>query len=703
MIDFSNFEKFPATRFSSCQRRDTAEPKTLADYLREVVGSRALPKDKTQAPAWALCNDTGTNDGTPNGLIQLDFDHVTDVPGLRHALAEYGGFLAVVRTFSGAGLVALGYVGKRIASDTGVVKRLIYTPLKSYLRVLGYEDGLHYTLDPACAKPCQLRFESRDSDAWISDALCRLCADPEEPAALDAHPVAWLAEALRPGDGASPAGIAGALACVSMSANLRSRMAAGASIYAARAFCVIIGVPGSRKTTLLEAVQDTAKSLGVIVSDPKNAPTLREHIMACGCDDVIEAAPTGKKQTVKRIERTDRPADPLIVCIDEAGQRLRTRVQDESCGSMAAMLRQCNGDRITLEGTVKQEKKGSYRVPAHVSALLATTPAQWAEYVGAAGQQNGETRRMIELWQDSEVRDMFTGAPPAPDIDTALEMLRRLREMGELWSNSDAVFEPSQDARGAFRSAVAWMVGQGIDEPSAHSLVMCYSTLCAGLRASMDGRTVITVADLGAALCILRRVLDARSRLAAECERAQAASYKPDGAVWGEILAWIEKTPRRDKVLEKIARRPPQYRRVFDEMVAQRAITSGKDESSGKYILRIATAEELEKSEEQADTRREAVRGEARQIQAARTSYDECSDDDRESRVLAYIERWRGDNALVEGNRNVALNKLAWSMQNAGMWDNTARGIFDLVAANTGLGSAEIRSLMRARKKRSMS
>lgn len=275
--------------------------------------------------------------------------------------------------------------------------------------------------------------------------------------------------------------------------------------------------------------------------------------------------------------------------------------------------------------------------------------------------------------------------------------------MGELWSNSDAVFEPSQDARGAFRSAVAWMVGQGIDEPSAHSLVMCYSTLCAGLRASMDGRTVITVADLGAALCILRRVLDARSRLAAECERAQAASYKPDGAVWGEILAWIEKTPRRDKVLEKIARRPPQYRRVFDEMVAQRAITSGKDESSGKYILRIATAEELEKSEEQADTRREAVRGEARQIQAARTSYDECSDDDRESRVLAYIERWRGDNALVEGNRNVALNKLAWSMQNAGMWDNTARGIFDLVAANTGLGSAEIRSLMRARKKRSMS
>jgi hypothetical protein len=475
-------------------------------------------------------------------------------------------------------------------------------------------------------------------------------------------------------------------------------MAAGASAYAARAFCVVIGAPGSRKTTLLEAVQDTARALGVTVSDPKNAPTLREHIMACGCDEVVEAAPMGKKQTVKLVERTDRPADPLIVCIDEAGQRLRTRVQDESCGSMAAMLRQCNGDRITLEGTVKQEKKGSYRVPAHVSALLATTPAQWAEYVGAAGQQNGEARRMIEFWQDSEVRDMFAGAPLAPDTDTALDMLRRLREMGELWSESDAVFEPTQDARGAFRSAVSWLAGQGIDEPSAHSLVMCYSTLCAGLRSSMDGRTVITTADLGAAMCILRRVLDARSRLAAECERAEAAAYKPDGAVWGEILAWIEKAPRRDKILEKIARRPPQYRKVFDEMISQKAIVSAKDEASGKYILRVATAEELEQSEEQSDTRRAAVAHETRHIQAARQAYSDCADEDKEARVLAYVERWRMDNALTEGNRNIALNKLAWSMQNAGMWDAVARSVFDLIAAHSGLGAAEIRQLMRDRK-----
>lgn len=700
MTDYNDFARYGAVRFTTCQRRDTAQHATLADYLRSVVSTRPLPQDKAHAPAWALCNDTGTSDGKPNGLVQLDFDHVTDVPGLRGALAGYGGFLAIIRTFSGNGLVALGYTGARIAADTGAVKRLIYAPLRVYLRSCGYDDGVHYTLDPACAKPCQLRFESRDPDLWTAPALCRLCADPEEDGPLLAHPISWLAEAFRPDDSVAPAGLAAALACVSMAADLRSRMAAGSSAYAARAFCVVIGAPGSCKTTLLDAVQDTARALGVTVSDPKNAPTLREHILACGCDEVVEQQPTGKRQTVRLVERTDRAADPLIVCIDEAGQRLRTRVQDESCGSMAAMLRQCNGDRITLEGTVKQEKKGSYRVPAHVSAILATTPAQWAEYVGIAGQQNGEQRRMIELWQDSEQRDMFAGAMAAPDSETIMELLRKLQAVGEIWADNGVIFEPEEPARAAFRAAVAWLAGYGVDEASAHSLVMCYTTLCAGLRASLDGHAALTTEDLGACLCVLRRVMEARSRLTAECERAQAAIYKPEGAVWSEILAWIEKAPRRDKVLEKIARRPPQYRKVYDEMVAQRAITCAKDEATGKYTLRVTTAEELERGEEQTEARREAVTQETRQIQAQLQAYADCSEEDKEARVLAYVERWRLDNALTEGNRNIALNKLAWSLQNAGMWDSVARAVFDVIASSSGLGSAEIRTLMRERKKR---
>lgn len=679
-------KKFSVIRFASCQRRDTAKRLTLADYLDAVRSQAPAPSAKEKAPAWALCNSTGTSDGIANGLIQLDFDHVERVNDLRQALIEYGGFLAIVKTFSGAGLVAIADVGKRLAVEADALQSMLYSPLRAFLQLRGFVDGQDYVLDPACMKPSQLRFESRDPDAWIADHYTRIAIDTEDSSALLAHPVSWLAEALRPGSASSAAGLAAALSCISMAADLRSHMMPGAAVFTARAFCVIIGAPGTQKTTLLNTVQDIARALHIVVSDPKNAPTLREHILACGCDEVLEMPQSGKGQPQKRlIERTTSAADPLIVCIDEAGQRLRTRVQDESCGSMAAMLRQCNGDKITLEGTVKQANRGSYRVPAHVSALLATTPAQWAEYVAAAGQRNGETRRMIELWEDASPTDMFADTGQAADVDTALDILRRVREMGDLWHDTQTVFIPEPQARGAFRAARAWLVQTGIDAPSADSLIMCYSTLLAGLRASIDGRTQIDCDDLAACVCILRRVLAARERLTAECERNEVAAFRPESAVWSELMGWIEKSPRRDKLLEKIARRPPQYRRVYNEMLAQRAITVIRD--GAKYLVRPTTAEELDAGETQAHA-----------IQTAQQSYAECGEEDREARVLAYFTKWRQDNALSIGNRNIALNKLAWSLQQAGMWDETARGIYEIVAANSGLAEPEIRALMRKRK-----
>jgi len=697
-----HFKRLTAIRFETCRKRNAPTCATLWGYLDAVVNGGRLPAEKTDAPAWALCNDTGDSTGTPNGLIQLDFDAVADVEELRARLIEYGGFLAVIKTFSGSGLVALGYAGKRIASDSELIERLIYTPLRVFLSGHGLEDGRAYKLDKACAKPCQLRFETRDRDAYVAPSPCVLACDWESDA-LSRHPIAVLAEAFRPAEPCSPAGLAAAISAVGMAADVKSAMYGGASEYPARAFCVIVGPPGSQKTTLLDAVQDAARQIGVTVSDPKNAPTLREHIMLCGCDEVVETSigDNGKVKTEKkRIERTGTPADPLLVVIDEAGQRLKSRVQDESCGSMAAMLRQCNGARITLESTVKQDRKGSYRVPAHVTALLATTPSQWADYLSGTSQDNGETRRMIELWQDAAPCDMFAGVSDKPDLDTAGEILHRLHELAELWRDAGTVFIPAPDARAAFRTAREQLISAGADAPTADSLIMCYSTLLAALRAAFDGKAgEIRAGDLAAAMAILRLVFAARDKIGAECERKTAAQYKPDSAIWGEIVGWLEKSPRRDKILEKITRRPPAYRRVFDEMLSQKALVSCKDEASGKYVLRQASPEEIAKSEAQRDARTAAIDAEAKQIQASQVPYADCTDDEKENRVLAYITRWRGDNALVEGNRNIALNKLAYSLQGAGMWDGIARQIFELVAANSGLGSAEIRVLMRERKK----
>lgn len=696
-------KRYVVTRFASCDRRDTAKTSTLWAYLDAVVHGAELICEKMAAPAWALCNDTGTDAGTPNGLVQLDFDHVADVEGLRALLIEYGGFLAVVKTFSGCGLVAIGYTGPRISSSRELIERLVYAPLKTFLAGHGLVDGTNYRLDPACAKPCQLRFESRDRNACVSAQPCELACDWECDR-LGLHPLSFLAEAFRPAQPGSAAGIAAALASVGMAADVKSAMYHGASEYPARAFCVLIGPPGSQKTTLLDAVQDSARQIGVTVSDPKNAPTLREHIMYCGCDEVVETkmGDNGKPKTERRrIERVDTPPDPLLVVIDEAGQRLKSRVQDESCGSMSAMLRQCNGARITLESVVKQEHKGAYRVPAHVTALLATTPSQWADYVSGTSQDNGETRRMIELWQDAEPCDMFAGINDRPDLETVGDLLRRLHEMASLWRDSGIVFVPEQSTRAAFRAAREQLILAGVDAPSADSLIMCYSTLLAALRASLDGKAgEIHIGDLAAALYILRMVFEARDRLRSECERKTAAQYKPDSVVWSEIVGWLEKSPRRDKILEKIARRPPAYRRVYDEMLAQKALVVCKDEASGKYVLRQSSPDELSAIEAGRDARAAAIAAETRHIRSTQTPYEACTDDEREARVLAYVLKWREDNALVEGNRNIALNKLAYSMQQAGMWDAVAKSAYTIIAENSGLGSAEIRALMRERKKK---
>lgn len=693
------FSRWPAIRFPTHSRRDNPVRLTMRDYLAAVTSRLPIAASKDAAPAWALCNSTGDGSGAPTGMIQIDLDHVADVPAMRSALAEYGGFLAVVRSFSGHGVVAYGYVGPRLAADPAAVQAVIYAPLRGYLRTRGFDDDA-YEIDPSCARPCQLRYESRDQDAWVSPAPARLYADPEDADWLSWHPVASLAEALCPSLGLCPMSTAAALTCIGMSADLRSRMVddVSAQAYPARAFCIVVGDPGCGKTTILGAVQDVARAMHVTVSDPKNAPTLREHIMSCGCDDIIDPPEPGQRVgRTRRVERADGRADPLVVCMDEAGQRMRTRSQDESCGSFPAILRQCNGSPVTLEGTVKQEHKGSYRVPAHVSVLMGTTLPQWAEYAAAVRADNGEARRITEFLQPSAEADIFAAAPVAVDVAAVVAVLSRLRDAGRAWADADARFAPAPDTRGAVRSAVAWLCSRGLDSPSAQSLVMCVSTLCAGFRAGTCGaRPEIGFSDLAAAVRILSHVLNARAAIVAEAERRAATGYRPDGEVWAEILGWIEKNPRRDKILDKVNRRGTQHRRIYAEAIARKSLVSYRG-ADGKYRLRLADAEELERDAERADAMRSPTPPQGSPRGTA-TPYADCPRAERDERVLAYATRYRSDHPVVEGNRNNALAGLAYALQRNGMWDDAAQDYVRAACEHAGLHDAEIRKIMRARK-----
>ena len=697
-----NFMAIKVTRFPTAYRRDEPQTRTLGDYIDAVRSSRPLTHTKAEAPAWALCSSDGTSRGERTGLVQLDFDHVAEPQTLRGLLAAYGGFIAVLRSFSGAGIVALAYVGKD--AENADLSAYIVAPLMRYLARSGMTDGVDFTLDLSCLSPAQLRFESRDPDAYVAADPCPILAPWQGTDAIEAHPLAMLAEAFRPGDGISPAAIAAAIAAIGMAADVGSALYKGAQVYPARAFCVVIGESGCRKTSLLDAVQTTARRLGVVISDPKNAPTLRAHILACGCDEVVttQTDAAGKQRTTTaRVERENSPADPLLVVIDEAGQRLRTRVADESCGSIAAMLRQCNGAYITLEAVVNQEHRGSYRVPAHVSALLGTTPAQWVDYMNTAGPDNGENRRILEFWQPSDPEDMFAVRANDADLDTAVELLRPLQELARLYRDATCAFVPAPEARGAFRALRAQLVSAGATEAAADSLIMGYSTLLAVLRASgLGGAGVITYDDLAACSQVLRIATESRTKLRVACEDQAALHGRTDAEVWAEIAEWVEARPRRDKLLEKLTRRPPAYRRVLDEKLRQGAIIKEKDEKLGKYVFRFPTAEEAEAAEATTEATRAAARQEIATAAAGRKAYADCNEDERETRVIKYIATWRTDTSLAPGGRNIALNKLAFMLQKNGMWDDVARSIYETLARGTGLPEDEVKSLARERRRK---
>ena len=688
------------TRFPTAYRRDEPQTLTLGDYLDAVRSPTPLTATKADAPAWALCSSDGTNHGERTGLAQLDFDHVANPEALRELLAQYGGFIAVLRSFSGAGIVALAYAGKD--AEKADLSAYIVTPLLRYLTRAGMTDGVDFVLDLSCLSPAQLRFESRDPKAYVCPDPCPILAPWLGTDAVSSHPLLMLAEAFRPGEGASPAGLAAAIASIGMAADTGSALYEGAQVYPARAFCVVIGESGCRKTSLLDAVQTTARRLGVVISDPKNAPTLTEHILACGCDEVVttQTDAAGKQRTTTtRVERENSPADPLLVVIDEAGQRLRTRVQDESCGSMAAMLRQCNGAYITLEAVVKQQHRGSYRVPAHVSALLGTTPSQWVEYLNTAGPDNGENRRILEFWQPSDPEDMFAPRANDSDVDTVVELLRPLQELSRLYRDDKRAFIPTPQARGAFRALRARLVEAGTTEAGADSLIMGYSTLLAVLRASgLGGAGMITYDDLAACSQVLRIATESRAKLHASCEDHAASHGRTDAEVWAEIAEWVEARPRCDKLLAKLTRRPPAYGRVFGQKLRQGAIIKEKDDKLGKYVFRFATAEEAETAEATAEATRAAARQEIATAAASRKAYADCDEDERETRVIKYISAWRADTSLAPGGRNIALNKLAYMLQKNGMWDDVARSIYETVARGAGLPEHEVKSLARQRR-----
>ena len=158
---------FRVIRFDRASRRDTRKKCKLSDFVKGLVTTKKAGLAKDELPAWSLCNDTGTETGKPNGLLQLDFDHAEEPQAIKCLLAKYPGILLAAVSASGKGAFALIYAPDR---DGGLYAA---RHIAAYLKAAGQK----FDFDESTLKPCQLRFESYDPKPYIAPTCTALAPD----------------------------------------------------------------------------------------------------------------------------------------------------------------------------------------------------------------------------------------------------------------------------------------------------------------------------------------------------------------------------------------------------------------------------------------------------------------------------------------------------------------------------------------------
>lgn len=189
------------------------------------------------------------------------------------------------------------------------------------------------------------------------------------------------------------------------------------------------------------------------------------------------------------------------------------------------------------------------------------------------------------------------------------------------------------------------------------------------------------------AMQLAATAIRARAQLAALEEREGDKLYKPENAVWCEIRDRIkEGNARKDKMLAWIANRPPVYRETFDGMMARGELTAERD--GKKYILRFTTPQERESKKASGPSVWDGSTEKGKE-------YRECSQEEKEKRVLAYIAKYEQDNPIVKGQRDNNLRQLRGRLGHAGMTDDIAEQVFTQKALESGLTARDAARLWR--------
>lgn len=659
-------------------------------------------------------------EASQNGIFVLDIDAPTggkiDLDAATKAAQANQSALAVLRTASGRGAAVLLAVKRELAEPWEVdadiprtgealnaAQEIVYREAES---VFGLPvDMSANNAERGRYQCCALLWKRDDGDPvrpWDSFAALERIKerlgitadtaeqDPQDDAGkedalfFDSHPISELARAFQGDAKAGSMGTAAAIATTAALIDIRTDV--HGDTHPARARVVVLAYSGAGKTGICEAMAGICDPHGVIFTNPKTTARLREDIRRAGT--VTETNEAGETTTKPKTY-----ADHVLSIIDEAGDRMNQRTQDPSGLDLLGFLRELSGGLVPLEGL---KDTPSMWVPAAFTAILWSTPDQYAKYATRITGNNGEERRTLEFIEpkpenaktpeEAIARRSRRRGNEFIIAEIAEQIAARFTTPGEIITVTDDSIRES----GGIYSA---LLAAGLDDGPSMSLIINYAAFVAAVRIAKTNseRPEIIPEDIRATAAILRATaIKARAQLHELEEREDDKRYKPENEVWAAIRDRIQSgNDRADKMKAWLTNRPPIFAQTYADMQARGEIVTERD--GKKYRLRFTSAAERTKSKpETPSVWNGHTRGKGK-------DFSECDEEEKLKRLAKYRTEHEKSDPIVEGQRNDSLRKLRGKLGAAGMWDETAERWFLDVCADVGIGRREAKDLTKQR------
>lgn len=692
------------------------------DAKRISAAKNAYDAAKSTVSPWLLGASLNGPRNNANvvaeGYVTVDFDDVSDCEELKSTLSLCPHVLLAAQSLGGRGVFCVIPTTPEIQKSPEKIK-ILWQELSNYTGIpIGAKgtDGPH--IDSACSDAARLRFESYDPTYTYNPDASRW--KPFRDLAYECYMGSRLFDVAQcfggapdPGRENSHARNAFALAAISMIA--RARVYGESPFLRGRYFpfkaqTVVLGRSGSNKSVTLDALHAVASTFAV-----------REVLSASDASLIDAVAKSAAASEGKGENMTWTPLReplPILEVIDEAGDDRTARKGREYTSQAADLRRRLFNEMTSLSNALSRPAPG-FPVRSAYTNIQLSTPERWAESSDAGDGAAGDARRVSEFWMPTPLDNEGTNDPimigrlmrlskaqaEPPSVDLLIDLLSGLDLRGELRLSS-AVSDWALDG------ALPYLGGASLEETALNvtayqTLAVTFATACAYAR----GAERIYDCDFLAGVSLFLGVLETRKRL---LPLACRATETQQSAITDMILRTVRASGsfRIDMLKKKCA--SPDFARVLNELIKNGTLVKfrGMDAGQKRTMVREATVDEIAQHEdampdfsEERANRDKVARNNAElagkdKVDRVGTdfgSYADCAPDEKRSRVLAYIEKYRLGHPLCPGSRNNGLWDLRVLLQRRNnMWDDVAQRAFIETAQETGLPNREIKLLMRA-------